>query len=155
VIQHYIYFTKDNNNVYSIFSGFYSDRNTNIPNGAIPISDTQWKEYLNILHKEKLLWLDNNKKIQIRNKYTKWDSATESWIVDTDAETTDAKIYLIGKAQFAFNSFIIYTNTYFWNKYTPEQQQKIIVYLDELEAIIENKSKFNILPTQPDFIKAK
>ena len=64
----------------------------------------------------------------------------------------DTQQKIIGQAQIAYNQALTYGNAYLWNKLTPEQQQQLTAYLDQLQDIVHGVTP-PPLPNLPTFIK--
>ena len=129
------------------------DKTEHLASCAIEITYEQYNNLLQQLTEDKLIWQDKQGNLQVRNRLTKYDESTDTWIPDQDAIDAENKAKLIASAQNAYDSSYKYTNPYEWNKLSQEQQQELTIYLDTLGDIIDGKSELTELPTKPDFIK--
>ena len=126
-----------------------------IPVGAVEISAVRNSELIDGINcKQQYVWQDKQGKFHLRDRFTKYDETTDTWIVDQDAIDKDTKQQLINSANLAYNDGMKYGSGYLWNKLTTEQQQELTTYLDALNDIIdETDTKSTELPNKPNFIK--
>ena len=124
-----------------------------IPSTAIEITKENHDAFLNGLNKNsQYIWQDKQGNLKLRDKFTKYNETTDTWDVDQSAIDNDTQQKIIGQAQIAYNQALTYGNAYLWNKLTPEQQQQLTAYLDQLQDIVHGVTP-PPLPNLPTFIK--
>lgn len=145
----YISFLQDDNKILSITNGFYhSDIHKVIPDNSFEITEQIHQEYLDILNnQQKLLWIDADNNIQIRDRLSKWDKKKKTFVTDQDAIDAENKLIMKDHAKLLIDKYIKNTISYYFNKYNKQEQDQLNNYLDALheENMIE-------LPIKPDFL---
>lgn len=119
-----------------------------IPIYAIEINQNKYdKLYKGILNNQ-IIYLDNDK-LKLRDRFTKWDEKTKSWIKDDEAIDKNKKEQLIAEAQQALNDTANYDMPSYRSRLTKEQNAKNDKYRAQLWDIIERKIETNELPLNP------
>jgi len=119
------------------------------------ITDEEAQFYLSeINNHQKILYLDNDNQIKLRDKFSKWDDNTKSWIKDIQQEDKLKANSLINRAVNALTNTITESH-YRWNKLTKLEQATQLNYINQLKNIINiNFTVDQDIPKEPDFIQS-
>jgi len=154
----YISFSYDDNKILSIHNGFYcSDIHNVIPDNSIEITQEQHQEYLDYLNgnpdkniTRQKLWI-NNGIIETRHEHSKWDKKKKTFVLDKEAIDAENKLITKAHVRLLIDKYVKNTLPYYFNKYTPQQQEQLNNYLDLLHQILNDE--INELPIKPDFLQ--
>lgn len=147
--QFYVHFIANEDKVL-VFAGFYHSliHQNKIPKDAIEITKEEHEKYLlAMFEKKQSLWLDDDKKIQFKDHFSKWDKKKKTFVPDEDAALAYKRSQLKIQARHLIDKYIKYTLPYYFDKYTKEQQKQLNNYLDLL-----HNEKMTELPIKPDFL---
>lgn len=93
---------------------------------------------------QQLLWIDDTitpdgtgNQIKLRDRMTKWDEETHSWIPDQEAIDAEKRRLFLISAQQKFDEYILFTYPYAFSKLKTKQKTDLFAYLDLLTAIID------------------
>lgn len=106
-----------------------------------------------LLKNNQIVYEDSNGNLQIRDRETIWDEATNSWIPDVKAIRNKANDEVINQAMQAYSSANL--DRHQFSKLTEDQQKELGAYLDNLLEIINIKESRDYdlaLPLKPDFL---
>lgn len=137
------YYVKDNNNI-----GICSITENKIPDIGIEITKNKYDEMHQGILNNQIIYLDNDE-LKLRDRFTKWDEKTKSWIKDDEAIDKNKKEQLIAEAQQALNDTANYDMPSYRSRLTKEQNAKNDKYRAQLWDIIERKIETNELPLNP------
>ncbi len=147
----YANFMKDENQVLSNFVG-YSEEFWQDQDLSKEITSEEHSYYIDqVGNYKKLLWANENEEIQLRDQNTKWDVSQKTFVPDEDKIRQQKIDEVKSECNDAFNNYIIFTQNYFYNKLTHDQQNQLTAYLDALQEII-NGNNATELPQTPEFL---
>ncbi len=121
-----------------------------IPSNAIEIVKEQYDISFNGLQNNQLIYLDKNNKPQLRDKFTKWDESTKTWIPDEDAIAKQKLDDLINQAHQALNTTAKYDSPSYRIRLSDEQNKANDIYRSQLYDILEDKYNGTELPINPN-----
>ena len=100
--------------------------------------------------KGKIIYLDSNNELQLRDRLTKWDESSKAWILDNEAITENKHNIFKSQAQQALNE----TNHYEQESYKAtceESENKAnLEYRTQLHLILKDKYNGTELPINPN-----
>lgn len=124
-----------------------------LPIGAVEISQEEFDRIMSNFTTDKRIWMDKSGNLQLRDRLTKYNEGTDTWIPDEDAIAKDKQDKFISSAQIAYTTAYKYTNPYEWSRLSADEITGLTAYLDALSSIIDGTSQDTELPVKPNFIK--
>jgi hypothetical protein len=106
-----------------------------LPDDIQEISEEKYKELRTGIQNNKLLYLDENEEIQLRDKYTKLVDG--EWIPDNEAIAERDRLILVAQASYKFTEYEQYSIGYRYSKLTEQEKSNLYAYLDALDDIIK------------------
>jgi|GEM_PF-6969652 hypothetical protein len=102
------------------------------------LTEDEYNIHINARHnKKQIIYIDENGKLQARDKFTIWDEATNSWLPDVKAIRDTNNNEVINQARIAYNAGNL--DRHQFSKLSHDQQLRLTKYLDELLDIINIK----------------
>jgi len=96
------------------------------------------------------IYIDDDNQLQLRDKFTKWDESTESWIPDDDAIANDKKQQFKSQAQQSLNDTNHYESESYKAICTDEENAANLAYRIELRKIMKDMYDGTELPQNPN-----
>lgn len=108
------------------------------------------EKYDSLVTRDKIIYLDSNNELQLRDRFTKLDESSKTWIPDNDAIAENKRNELKSKAQQALNE----TNYYEMESYKitcdNEENKANLEYRIQLHLILKDKYDSIKLPINPN-----
>lgn len=150
-MKYYIILYGENVTLYSCIEDI--NKNELKIDGFIEISKNDWDKFYKGISENKILYIDNKKTPQLRDRFTKWDKTTESWIPDEEAIANNKIELLKSQAQQALNETNIYSDPAYRIRLSKEENKINDTYRAQLYDILENKYNGTELPINPNLLK--
>jgi hypothetical protein len=106
-----------------------------------------------LMSKRGVIWLDEDRNLKIRDRFTKYDKETGTWVPDVEAQKADERQTLINQAQTELNDWEKNGNGYLYKEPTELQQPTVTDYISSLKNIVSGIDIISTeLPKKPDFM---